>query len=197
MPESQGASSPLDHDPLIPLRAAAALLVAVPELRVRFRDGERFLAEIGTGPVDPVAGPQIRSSIFRADVVRLHQGRRPGAHPSLSASGPAPAIDYALPGGRVLPGGILRVRRNRIWHQVAAVTFGPDTWAAVAEGLDLTGLLVRTDAELDVTLVGADTATEDRHRTWQVLDRLEAVLARCTVTDLEARLAAPHRSAHR
>jgi hypothetical protein len=196
MQESQRPSSPVD-DPLVPLRAAAALLVAVPELRVRFRDGERFLAEVGTGPVNPVAGPQIRSSVFRADVVRMHQGRRPGAEPRLSPDGPIPAIDYALPGGRVLPGGILRVRRDQTWHQAAAVTFGPQPFASAVGGLDLADLVVRPDVDLDVTVVTADTAAVDRHRTWQVLDRLEAVVARCAVADLEARLADPWRSAHR
>jgi hypothetical protein len=176
---------------LVVLRTAAALLTVVPELRVRFRDGERFLAEVGRGPVDATAGPQIRSSVFRADVVRLHQGRRPGAEPPISATpGPCPAVDFAVTGGRVLPGGILRVRRDGSWHQVAAVTLPRDRCLAEVDDLDLSGLDVSADDDLDVTLLHADTVAADRQQTWRVLDALEAVVARTAVVGLEDHLRA-------
>jgi hypothetical protein len=194
MLDGQHSSAPFrsggpDDEVLVVLRTAAALLHVVPELRVRFRDGERFLAEVGQGPLG-AAGPQIRSSVFRADVIRLHQGRRPGAEPPLSANAaPCPAVDFAVAGGRVLPGGILRVRRDQTWHQVAAVTLPRDRCLDAVADLDLAPLTVAADTELDVTLLSADTATADRQQTWVALDALEAVLARTAVVGLEDHLA--------
>lgn len=159
------------------LRIAATLAHALPDVRIRLRDGQRTLVEVArpTDAAEPVIGP----CAFRMAVARAHEQIKAGARLSFLGlpEGIAPAVDIGVRAGdEALPGGMYRVAVGAHTIHAFATTLPPrQCRRLLARCGSCEFVRLHHDAATEVTLVHTVSDGEDSaalHRT-----RLEDALA--------------------
>jgi hypothetical protein len=164
---------------LTALRIAATLAHALPTVRVRIRDGERTLLEIGHPAT--VCGPALGPCAFRRAVAGAHEQVKQGqrlAFMGLPAD-VAPAVDIGVQAGdRALPGGIYRVTVGDQTVHGFATTLPPRRCREVLAALPDAAYAVRLhhDVATEVTFVHTvepvATAPADGHHLEPLVEAL-------------------------
>lgn len=169
------------------LRSGAALVRALPSVRLRIRAHDRVLAEVRRPPFPDDGPPQVPACVFSSAVARAHALRAAGQPMGFMSlpEGVDPAVDIGVADqDRVVPGGIVRTTLGRSWLHVAPVALPGDACLA-ALGSGLHGLSCQHDRELEVTLLQVSSPAEDWERARAAVDTLTVAIGRCAVADLE------------
>jgi hypothetical protein len=167
------------------LRQGAALVRAVPQVRLRLRDGDRTLLDVGRPPMPDTGSRQVSPCAFHGAVARAHDLRAAGIRLRFLSLPPGvdPAVDVGVPpADEVLPGGIVRAAMAGVWVFALPVA-GPVPALDGDVGLHV-------DAAVDVTVVHAEAPLGDRAAARRAQAAVEAAAARCAVAELEASLLA-------
>lgn len=167
---------------LVAMRLTATIAHALPDVRLRLRDGDRTLLEVvrTDAPADGVVTP----CAFRAAVARAHRLLEAGERLRFLGlgEGEAPAIDVAVaPGGAIHAGGLYVVPHADGHLHAFATTLEPAACRTVVG----TEASLHHDAATDVTIV---------HRvepTAEVAPGLVDDLLRCAGEELGRELAGP------
>jgi hypothetical protein len=124
-------------------RAAATLADVAPGVRIRIRDGERFLCAVSSTDADEPGATALAPCSFRCAVGQAYRLHRQGTHLrflGMDADG-EPAVDVGLrPGDVVLPGQIYRfhLRDERFLFCFMTELDVPNAEAAVSGALSTT-----------------------------------------------------------
>lgn len=183
------------------LRCTAATLVALPAVRARVRHADRVVLEIRRGDADDGAPgsspghPVLAPCAFHRSVASAHRLRRAGERLAFRGVPPGcePAIEWGVGRGDVTrDGAIVRVAMDGAWVHVAAVAVGADVCRRAVLGDDggPPGLGFHADDEVECTLLHLTTPIGDHVASAEVIDALQAAVARVAVAELLDRLAA-------
>jgi hypothetical protein len=178
------------------LRCTAAVLVAVPTVRARIRDGNRTVLEVRREqPITDVDHPVLPPCAFHRAVAAAHKLRRSGEQLGFRGipDGVEPAIEWGVGRGDLTrDGAIVRVTADGAWLHVAAVAVPIEVCRTAVEGDDggPPGLGYHADDELETTLLHLTTPIGDHVASAEVLDALHTATARVAVAELLDRVAA-------
>ena len=139
---------------LASLRSAAAMVAALPSVRVRVRVDGRTLLEAVRPPFPPLAPhPVVPWCRFRNAVIDAHKERAAGRHVSLLGvdSASETRIAYGVrPGEICRPGGLVRTTIGSRWiHAVAVALPASALGSATDDWVPADDLLVRVAAVED------------------------------------------------
>jgi hypothetical protein len=171
------------------LRASAALVVAVPQMAVKIRVGDKVCLEVRRSPVPDAAHRALPPCAFHRAVTRAHQMRRRGEQIAMRGvpAGCEPAIDWGIAAcGKLLTGGIIRIAHDESWWHGGAV-IGDDHHIVQALAV-APHLAARRDDALGVTIVHATSPRGDKAASRALVDDLLDVVGRVGVADLGERL---------
>ena len=177
------------------LRCTAATLVAVPAVRARIRHGDRVVLEVRRQPAETDGShPVLPPCAFHRSVAAAHRLRRAGEQLAFRGLPPGaePAIEWGVgPGDLARNGAIVRVTSDGAWLHVAAVAVPVAACRPAVLGDDggPPGLGFHADDEVEVTLLHLTTPTGHHVASAEVIDALQAALARVAVAELLARIA--------
>lgn len=192
MSDSTQGGAPISDRTLDALRTTAAVLASIPDVSARIRTTKGVAVEVRHPPFPELAHSAMAVCTFRRAVIKATQLRREGKIIAmLGLSGEEqPKIDIGSTiAGTVLPGGILRIEAEGRWRHVVAMPVG-ETLAieALASAETSEDLLLRADAELDVSVLQILTAVDDVSGSAAAADALIGAMAAIGVADIEARL---------
>jgi len=175
------------------LRCAAALVHAVPHVRLRFREGERVVLDVARARVDDEGALHASPCQFRRAVCCAYARAlvgRPLRFLDLPG-GAVPAIDIGVPScGAVLPGGVVRVVMGPVLVHVVAVALPEAACRAVlAEVGGDADIGFHADDDLQATLLYAGSRPGDACRARAAREAVERAAAHCTIALIEDHLA--------
>lgn len=194
--------SSCDHDgaptsdrTLDALRTTAAILASVPHVSARVRTTRGVVVEVRWPPFPELGHSAMAVCTFRRAVAKATQLRREGKVIAMLGFGGSeqPRIDIGSSvAGSVMPGGILRVECEDFWRHVVAAPVGEAMAVHALDSLDsCADVIMRHDAELDVTVLQLLTPAGDTAASAVAVDALIDAVAAIGVADLEARLGRP------
>ncbi len=169
------------------LRNAAALVHAVPQVRLRLRHGDEVLLDVGWPPFEATGPRQVAACAFHGAVARAHAQVRAGVQLRFLSlpEGVDPAVDVGVPApDQVLPGGIVRVALGGLRVHAVAIARPLDE-CVDALGADGAGLGFHHDEAVEVTVVHAQSELGDRAAADRARDLVEGAAARIAVAGLE------------
>ena len=152
---------------MVVFRNAATLAHALPNVRLRIRDGEQVLLEVARPPLPRAPWPVATPCAFHASVAKAHRAVEAAQQLTfLGLPGAVEiAVDVGLPaGGAVLPGDIYRLTAGEATLHVFATALGARRCRRIlaewqrahqetaAEGDDL-GIGLHNDLATDISLV--------------------------------------------
>lgn len=184
--------APISDRTLDQLRTTAAVLASIPNVSARIRTAAGVVVEVRRLPFPELTHSAMAVCTFRRAVVKAAQLRREGKIIAmLGLSGDEqPRIDIgSTVAGTVLPGGILRIEAEGRWRHVIAVPIGEAQASEALAALEsCSELMLRADAELEVSVLQALTNVGDVAGSAAAVDALIDAVAAIGVADLEARL---------
>lgn len=191
---------PLSDQTLDRLRISAAMAVAIPQLALQIRSDDVICLEVRWLPSPDATHRVLPPCAFHRAVAGALEMRRAGERIAMRGvpAGSEPAIDWGVASdARLLPGGVVRVGDDDVWHHAGPVL--ADEHLIAAALADAPTLDARRNATLGVTIVHGTTPKGDKAASRSVVDAVTQVMARAGVADLEQRLGgrAPARSAPR
>jgi len=183
---------------LASLRSAAAMVAALPSVRVRVRVDGRTLVEAARPPFPALMPhPVVPWCRFRNAVIDAHEQRLAGRHVSLLGvdSASETSIAYGVrPGEICRPGGLVRATLGNRWiHAVAVALPANALRSATTDWIPADDLLVRIaaheDEALGVSILHVATDAGDHRHSAAAFDGLITALGRVAADELEAHLA--------
>lgn len=173
------------------LRCAAALVHAVPHVRLRFRDAERVVLEVDRAPAADGRVVHANPCRFRRAVCCAYARSlvgRPLRFLDLPG-GAVPAIDVGVPSrGRVLPGGLVRLTMGPILVHVVAVALPEAACRNVLTDASEPAIGFHPDDDLQATLLYVGSRPDDACGARAAREMVETAVARCTVALIEDHL---------
>ena len=189
------SGAPISDRTLDALRTTAAILASVPHVSARVRTAKGVVVEVRWPPFPKLEHSAMAVCTFRRAVVKAAQLRREGKVIAMLGLGgeEQPKIDIGSSvAGTVMPGGILRVECEDSWRHVVAAPVDETVVMRALEGRDsCADVIMRHDAELDVTVLQLLTPHGDTAASAVAADALIDAVAAIGVADLEARLGCP------
>lgn len=178
------------------LRCAAAVVTAVPTVRVTVVGGERTILQVAKPPFEGMEGPVMAACRFHGAVARAYAQHGAGHRLGLRGLGEGiePSVHYGVRGGELATGpGLLRIDCGGRWlHLVAIAACGPDIDELLTERVAVGDFTVEVaghvDAELGTTIAHVATDAGDDVRSFAAFDALISVMGRALVADAEAHL---------
>jgi hypothetical protein len=187
--------APISDRTLDALRTTAAILASVPDVSARVRTTRGVVVEVRWPPFPELGHSAMAVCTFRRAVAKATQLRREGKVIAMLGLGGSeqPKIDIGSSvAGTVMPGGILRVECEDSWRHVVAAPVTEAVAVHALEGLDsCADVIMRYDAELDVTVLQLLTPAGNTAASAVAADGLIDAVAAIGVADLEARLGCP------